>query len=592
MLVQLFRRGTGGGAGPVHYCCRSESPLDGKPRTPAPEVLKGNPAMTQKLIDGPCERLKHRYTSGVLSFAAEDDPSRVQLDRLITDFESIFFAGLAPDQYDILWIRHQHAGRQELHFIVPRIELHTGKSLNITPPGYQRLSDAWRDAWNFRMGWADPSASNRKRAAKEVDYSAKASAARLRAGLANAPEPRTAIHEFLIGQIAAGAVLDRESLLAALHDAGLETPRAGSNYVTARDPVSGQRWRLKGGIYEQRFDGRVTHAIEPKDETRAAGGIEDGKRRAQRARARCNKLAKARAAYNRKRYSPPRSMDEAEVVTAGADIGGDSAGFRGDGRQHTVVLDRTRDRPANGNPARTEPSPRCAEDSRPTSLRTPNSPRPARAATRPASERQRPTPMHDQHQRVRTADGGRRSAITPTIAPTRAAESAIPNDTATTGYQRWAAAELRRQSGGAWYPDDLIARIDRLEEAEPDSLRICYRDGVRLNDYGSRVEVADGDLEAAARHVIALAQARRWSSVVLSGGPAWERAAVRAALAAGLTVEARDGDQAERINVIAAEYRAENGVSDSALAALILDATSDDALTESPAPAPVPRPSP
>ena len=46
----------------------------------------------------------------------------------------------------------------------------------------------------------------------------------------------------------------RADVVAALKEAGLEVPRQGKSYVTAHDPESGQRWRLKGALYERDFD--------------------------------------------------------------------------------------------------------------------------------------------------------------------------------------------------------------------------------------------------------------------------------------------------------------------------------------------------
>lgn len=60
--------------------------------------------------------------------ASKDGPLLVEEEaELMADFESVAFAGLEPDQYSILWVRHPHAGHHELHFIVPRIELGTDK---------------------------------------------------------------------------------------------------------------------------------------------------------------------------------------------------------------------------------------------------------------------------------------------------------------------------------------------------------------------------------------------------------------------------------------------------------------------------------
>ncbi|MEB6138280.1 relaxase/mobilization nuclease domain-containing protein, partial [Klebsiella pneumoniae] len=54
---------------------------------------------------------------------------------IIDRFEAVAFAGLESDQYNILWVRHEHANHHELHFVTPRVELSSGKSLNIRPPG-------------------------------------------------------------------------------------------------------------------------------------------------------------------------------------------------------------------------------------------------------------------------------------------------------------------------------------------------------------------------------------------------------------------------------------------------------------------------
>ncbi|MGX4813589.1 hypothetical protein ACV2VM_26675 (plasmid) [Escherichia coli] len=34
----------------------------------------------------------------------------------------------------------------------------------------------------------------------------------------------------------------------------MQVTREGKNYITVSDPQSGQRWRMKGGLYEREFD--------------------------------------------------------------------------------------------------------------------------------------------------------------------------------------------------------------------------------------------------------------------------------------------------------------------------------------------------
>jgi hypothetical protein len=43
-------------------------------------------------------------------------------------------------------------------------------------------------------------------------------------------------------------------VVSALDDVGLEVPRQGEGYITARDPDGGKRWWLKGELYERDFE--------------------------------------------------------------------------------------------------------------------------------------------------------------------------------------------------------------------------------------------------------------------------------------------------------------------------------------------------
>ena len=71
-------------------------------------------------------------------------------------------------------------------------------------------------------------------------------AARLRAGLRLESSPRDLIRDYLLQRVKHGTVRNRHEVVAALREAGLEVPRQGKDYITALDPDSGDRWRLKG----------------------------------------------------------------------------------------------------------------------------------------------------------------------------------------------------------------------------------------------------------------------------------------------------------------------------------------------------------
>ena len=86
-----------------------------------------------------------------------------QEERVMDDFEALAFAGLEADQRNILWVRHVHAGHHELHFVIPRVELASGKAFNPCPPGWQKHFDLFRDLHNHREGWARPDDPTRTR---------------------------------------------------------------------------------------------------------------------------------------------------------------------------------------------------------------------------------------------------------------------------------------------------------------------------------------------------------------------------------------------------------------------------------------------
>ena len=151
MLIKFTGGGRGGGRSVAEYLTREE----GRGHAP-PEVVRGDMDRTRDLIDS-IER-KWSYTHGVLSFAPEDRPTEEQQEFAMDAFERLAFAGLDREQYDITWVRHSHteSGRTELHFVTPRMELTSGKALNIAPPHWESTYATLRDTLNLHFDWARP----------------------------------------------------------------------------------------------------------------------------------------------------------------------------------------------------------------------------------------------------------------------------------------------------------------------------------------------------------------------------------------------------------------------------------------------------
>ena len=343
MLIKFFRNGKGAGAGPVGYLIADKvlaydanrdliRDADGQPitvtREPLPEVLRGNPDRTESLIDA--SRHQWTYRAGVISFATEDAPTEEQQAEVMDGFERLAFAGLDPTQYEVLWVRHTHEDRVELHFCTPRLELTLGRSLNIAPPGYENAFDSLRDVMNQRHGWADPMEVERVQEVRDTIETP------FRA------HGREELHAWLQDQISIGLITDRASMVDALVDAGFDIPRAGKAYLTARDPDTGERWRLKGEIFHEDWQADPAE----REAERGAGHDPTGLRRLDgiatgELQDRFEQHCDHRASYNRERY-PHLSTTEQELVDdlALADHGDILGGDRlDDGRELTLDAD-------------------------------------------------------------------------------------------------------------------------------------------------------------------------------------------------------------------------------------------------------------
>ena len=315
MLIKFFRNGKGAGAGPVGYLVAERvlayddnrdliRDANGKPMTvtrePLPEVLRGNPDRTEALIDA--SRHQWTYRAGVISFAAADAPTEEQQAEVMDHFEQLAFAGLDPTQYEVLWVRHTHEDRVELHFCTPRLELTSGRSLNIAPPGYEKAFDSLRDVMNQRHGWADPMELERTQEVRDtIENPTRA-------------QGRDELHAWIMDQVSVGLITDRGSMLDALVDAGFDIPRVGKAYLTAQDPDTGERWRLKGEIFHEDWQADPAE----REAERRTGHDPAGLRRldgipARELQDRFEAHCDHRASYNRERY-PHLSATEQELA--------------------------------------------------------------------------------------------------------------------------------------------------------------------------------------------------------------------------------------------------------------------------------------
>ena len=309
MIIKFHNRGVGRGSGPVGYLLGRDGNREGA------TLDRGNPAVIEALIDS--SPYAKKYTSGVLSFAEADLP-RATKDKLMSDFEKALLPGLEGNQYAVLWVEHRDKGRLELNFVVPNIELQSGKRLQ---PYYHTADnprlDAWRTVVNGELKLHDPDDPLNRQAVitpKDLPRGHK--------------EAAQAITDGLLRMAGAGEIQCRDDVRKALLGAGFRVVRETKNSLSIADPDGGRNIRLKGVLYEQDF----RHGEGLRAELEAAGQRyrEASERRVHEARESYLRGVEIKRGENERRYC--RAQPEHGLAVAqNVDL---------DAGQHRPVLER------------------------------------------------------------------------------------------------------------------------------------------------------------------------------------------------------------------------------------------------------------
>lgn len=131
MIVQFFNTGSGKAESAINYLMGKDS--NGNDRDPPPEIFSGDIDLTKHLINS--NKRQNKYTSGVISFADNEQLTEKQLKEILKAFRDTFCPGMGEDRVNMLVVKHREKGNTELHFIVPKVEMKTNKAFNIAPPG-------------------------------------------------------------------------------------------------------------------------------------------------------------------------------------------------------------------------------------------------------------------------------------------------------------------------------------------------------------------------------------------------------------------------------------------------------------------------
>jgi len=298
VIVAFFDTGISNGNSPVNYLL-GDKDYKGNKRSVKPEVVRGEPNSTIEIINSIDRKLK--YTSGVISFRDNEKPSSKQMDDIMVMFEMTMLAGLTEQNFNILWVLHQDKGNTELHFLVPRQELTTAKSMNMMPPGKksQELVKNFQKILNNKYGWEQVVADPLK--VQLSGFDAKV-LPKLETKISKPNVIKKSLSQGLQKNILSGAIKNRDDLIKSLKKNGVLITREGNDYISAKLPGHEKARRFKDGIFHK--DADYTKIVDELYSMKAR--VKLSGQELEEAKTALNNTVRERAKFNTKQYLTKR----------------------------------------------------------------------------------------------------------------------------------------------------------------------------------------------------------------------------------------------------------------------------------------------
>ncbi|MBD8010664.1 relaxase/mobilization nuclease domain-containing protein [Acinetobacter pecorum] len=271
------------------------------------QVLRGD-ATTFNAI---CHASPHlwKYTSGVIAWSKDDDPTDAQIMEVLNNFEEHAFAGLEQSQYHLFAVLHtDEDGSKHIHVLAPRLDMQSGKSLNIAPPSHEKHFDALRDYFNTKYQWSRPDDLLLMQTTQEPNHVAKINAQAKKYILSEdlkaliPKQFRKTIDNYIKTLLRTQTIQNRADIVQCISQLeGVESVKQRKDSLTV-EMIDGKKYRLKGDFYYEQFEiGLYIQRLRAAAESRKtpsvlAAALSDANQFRETYRAK-------RAAYNQKHYA-------------------------------------------------------------------------------------------------------------------------------------------------------------------------------------------------------------------------------------------------------------------------------------------------
>ena len=312
MLVKFLPTYMGGGLGSINYL------LNERKAAGTAKVVKGDENLTRAIIKG--IDFKQKTCFGVLSFEEKHDfLTEEQKLKIIKDFERALLGDYMLDRVNVLWVEHSDKnGRLELNFLIPKIDLVTGKSFN----SYLAKFDQRRIDLIKRMINDEYSLSSPDDPAREQTISA----SKKNIGhYQNLEELDKKLHDL----VKEGYIKNRDHIIELLMQSGIEVTRSTKKSITVMLPNQKTKNRLKGGIYDANFTGTQGLGELSQSSSRRIREFHnrDTQAECERNRRKLEELIRKRDKFNRQKfgiqpsrnYIEPKQEQKMDIGTHGCD---------------------------------------------------------------------------------------------------------------------------------------------------------------------------------------------------------------------------------------------------------------------------------
>ena len=270
------------------------------------EVLRGD-ATTFNAV---CDASPHlwKYTSGVIAWSKEDSPTDEQIKEVLDQFEKHAFSGLDSSQYHLFAVLHtDDDGSKHIHVLAPRLDIQSGKSLNIAPPGHEKHFDSLRDYFNTKYQWSRPDDLLLMQTTQEPNHIAKLNAQAKKIlneqDLTNLTKSQfcKVIDNYVKTLLKTQTVKNRAEIVSCIEQLeGVASVRAQQTVTVTLN--NGKKHRLSGDFYHEQFEiGLYSERLRAEAESRpTANELEQAIRDAKSIR---DDYRAKREAYNSKQHA-------------------------------------------------------------------------------------------------------------------------------------------------------------------------------------------------------------------------------------------------------------------------------------------------